>query len=94
MGSSKFAAVTIVAARECCSAVQEYADQKILAAKAPRLPLDDCTSPSSCQCRSQLAAYKVPRRVVTVEAVQRRPTGKADLAWARERLLATEPSAH
>ena len=51
MGSSKFAAVTIVAARECCSAVQELAGEKILAAKAPRLPLDDCTSPSSCQCR-------------------------------------------
>ena len=58
MGSAKYAAVTIVAARECCSAVQELAGQKILAAKAPRLPLDDCTSPSLCQCRFK----KIPDR--------------------------------
>ena len=51
MVASKFVAVTIIAARECCSAVQELAGEKILAAKAPRLPLDDCTAPSSCQCR-------------------------------------------
>ena len=51
MGSAKYAAVTIVAARECCSAVQELAGQKILAATAPMLPLADCTSPSLCQCR-------------------------------------------
>ena len=51
MGSAKYAAVTIVAARECCSAVQELAGQKILAANAPMLPLADCTSPSLCQCR-------------------------------------------
>ena len=55
MGSSKFAAVTIVAARECCPAVQELAGQKILAAAAPRLPLADCTTPSACQCRFKKA---------------------------------------
>lgn len=68
--------------------------ERVAAVVAPRsgrrLDLTDLDA----HCRSQLAAYKVPRRVVTVEAVQRRPTGKADLAWARERLLATEPSAH
>jgi hypothetical protein len=51
MDSAKYAAVTIVAARECCSAVQELAGKKILAATAPRLPLADCVSPSLCQCR-------------------------------------------
>jgi hypothetical protein len=51
MGSAKYAAVTIVAARECCAAVQELADKKILAVTAPRLPLADCTMPSQCQCR-------------------------------------------
>ncbi len=51
MGSPKFAAVTIVAARECCSAVQKLAGQKMLAATAPRLPLADCTAPARCQCR-------------------------------------------
>ncbi|MCC5952626.1 MAG: acyl-CoA synthetase [Acidimicrobiia bacterium] len=34
-------------------------------------------------CRQHLAAYKVPRRVVTVPKVERTPAGKADYAWAR-----------
>ncbi|HRW39511.1 MAG TPA: AMP-binding protein, partial [Aquihabitans sp.] len=33
-------------------------------------------------CRSRLAAYKVPRTVVVVEEVVRRPSGKVDLDWA------------
>ena len=33
-------------------------------------------------CRSQLADYKVPRRVVVVDTVVRRPSGKVDLEWA------------
>ena len=37
-------------------------------------------------CRSQLASYKIPRRVVVVDQLQRRSSGKADLAWARKRL--------
>ncbi len=32
--------------------------------------------------RSQLAAYKAPKRVVWVEAVYRSPSGKADYRWA------------
>jgi 3-oxocholest-4-en-26-oate---CoA ligase len=35
-------------------------------------------------CRGQLAPFKVPRRIVTVDQVQRRPSGKLDLRWARE----------
>jgi acyl-CoA synthetase (AMP-forming)/AMP-acid ligase II len=35
-------------------------------------------------CKAQLAAYKVPRGVVFVDAVQRSPVGKADYAWAKE----------
>ncbi len=35
-------------------------------------------------CRSQLAGYKLPRAIVTVEQVQRSPVGKADYAWARD----------
>jgi fatty-acyl-CoA synthase len=31
-----------------------------------------------------LAHYKLPRRVVLVEAVRRAPNGKADYPWARE----------
>ena len=33
--------------------------------------------------RAHLADYKVPRRVVVVDELQRRATGKADLVWAR-----------
>jgi acyl-CoA synthetase (AMP-forming)/AMP-acid ligase II len=35
-------------------------------------------------CREKLAAYKVPRSFVFVDAVQRSPVGKADYAWAKE----------
>ena len=40
-------------------------------------------------CRTHLASYKIPRRVVVVEQVQRHPSGKADLAWARRHLTET-----
>jgi acyl-CoA synthetase (AMP-forming)/AMP-acid ligase II len=33
-------------------------------------------------CRRHLADFKVPRRVVTVDQVRRRPSGKVDLEWA------------
>ncbi len=42
-------------------------------------------------CRTHLATFKVPRRLVVVEEVVRRPSGKADLVWARERILAAAP---
>jgi len=42
-------------------------------------------------CRGRLAAFKIPRTVLVVAEVRRRPSGKADLRWARERLLA-EPA--
>ena len=35
-------------------------------------------------CRSSLAGYKVPKDVVTVDAVVRSPAGKADYRWAAE----------
>jgi acyl-CoA synthetase (AMP-forming)/AMP-acid ligase II len=41
-------------------------------------------------CRRHLAAFKVPRRMVEVDAVRRRPTGKVDLAWARSCLVAAD----
>lgn len=34
--------------------------------------------------RTQLAGYKVPRRVVLVETVERSPAGKADYRWAKQ----------
>ncbi|MFF0222975.1 acyl-CoA synthetase [Streptomyces sp. NPDC004629] len=35
-------------------------------------------------CRTQLAGYKIPRRLVLTETIQRSPSGKADYRWARE----------
>ncbi|GKQ33887.1 acyl-CoA synthetase [Streptomyces sp. A012304] len=35
-------------------------------------------------CRTRLAGYKIPRRLVITEAVRRSPSGKADYRWARE----------
>ena len=33
-------------------------------------------------CRTELAGFKVPRRLVVVDRVERSPAGKADLRWA------------
>ncbi|MGW1893869.1 acyl-CoA synthetase [Streptomyces sp. NPDC002004] len=34
-------------------------------------------------CRTRLAGYKVPRRLVITDRIQRSPSGKADYRWAR-----------
>ena len=39
-------------------------------------------------CRPHLAAYKLPRGLVTVERIQRSPTGKPDYDWARRSVTA------
>jgi len=39
-------------------------------------------------CRPHLAAYKLPRDLVTVDKVQRSPTGKPDYDWARQKVTA------
>jgi len=33
-------------------------------------------------CRSSIAGYKLPRRLFTVETIQRSPSGKPDYRWA------------
>jgi 3-oxocholest-4-en-26-oate---CoA ligase len=40
-------------------------------------------------CRTRLAGYKRPRRVVWVDRVPRSPAGKADYAWARDLVVGT-----
>ncbi len=35
-------------------------------------------------CRQHIAGYKVPRKLVTVDAVLRAPSGKPDYRWAKE----------
>ncbi|MDV2478524.1 hypothetical protein ACFWDA_00145 [Rhodococcus zopfii] len=39
-------------------------------------------------CRTQLAGYKLPRKIVAVDEVRRSPSGKPDYRWAREVLAA------
>ncbi|MBW5483649.1 acyl-CoA synthetase [Streptomyces bambusae] len=39
-------------------------------------------------CRTRLAGYKIPRRLVLAPAIQRSPSGKADYRWAKA--VATE----
>ncbi len=40
-------------------------------------------------CRGKLSAYKLPKRVLFANVVQRAPNGKADYKWAKEHALAT-----
>ncbi|MEV2214059.1 acyl-CoA synthetase [Streptomyces sp. NPDC050997] len=47
---------------------------------AARLSLEEIQS----HCRSRLAGYKIPRRLVITETLRRSPSGKADYRWARE----------
>ena len=57
--------------------------EAVAAVVAPRtgttLTIDELTE----HCRSALAAYKVPRHLVLVEAVSRTPAGKPDYRWAK-----------
>jgi acyl-CoA synthetase (AMP-forming)/AMP-acid ligase II len=53
-------------------------------ADGAQLGLDDLDA----HCRPHLAAYKLPRDVVTVEQIQRSPTGKPDYDWARRSVTA------
>ncbi|MFD3615291.1 acyl-CoA synthetase [Streptomyces sp. NPDC058676] len=43
-------------------------------------------------CRSRLAGYKIPRRLVIAETLRRSPSGKADYRWAREVATSAEGS--
>ena len=40
--------------------------------------------------RTRVAGYKLPRRLIVVDEVQRAPNGKADYKWAKARALADE----
>ncbi|MCT9008638.1 acyl-CoA synthetase [Streptomyces rhizosphaerihabitans] len=46
---------------------------------APLPSLDDIQT----HCRARLAGYKIPRRLVITDFIQRSPSGKADYRWAR-----------
>lgn len=48
-----YRAISIVAASDACEAARALVGQRILAARAPRLPLSECPDPSKCRCRFQ-----------------------------------------
>lgn len=58
-------------------------------AHRPDQPVD--VASLDAHCREHLAGFKVPRRVVIVDEVLRRPSGKADLEWAAATVLAERP---
>ncbi len=43
-------------------------------------------------CRTALAGYKVPRRIVVVDTVERTPAGKPNYRWAKEMAVAAAAS--
>jgi fatty-acyl-CoA synthase len=57
--------------------------ERVAAVVAPRPGHELDLSALDRHARAHLAAFKVPRRVVEVAEVRRRPSGKVDLAWAR-----------
>ncbi|MFI5618714.1 acyl-CoA synthetase [Streptomyces sp. NPDC051567] len=58
-----------------------------LRAGAPEPTLEEIQS----HCRTRLAGYKIPRRLVITPAVQRSPSGKADYRWAKAVATRTTP---
>ena len=65
--------------------------QLVVAVVQPRsgttLTLDELKD----HARAHLAGYKVPRRLVLVDAIVRSPNGKPDYGWARDQAMATRP---
>jgi len=46
-----YVAVSIVSRGDCCASVKALNGQRILAAAAPKLPLENCSTPFQCRCR-------------------------------------------
>ena len=55
----------------------------VVAVVAPVAGYEPAEEPLRERVRAELAGYKVPRAVVSVDAIPRTPTGKIEVAWAR-----------
>lgn len=62
--------------------------ERVAAVVAHRIDRPVDLASIEAHCREHLADFKVPRRVVIVDEVLRRPSGKADLEWAAATVLA------
>jgi acyl-CoA synthetase (AMP-forming)/AMP-acid ligase II len=58
--------------------------ESVAAVVAPRVGHEVTLDGLAAHCRSALAGYKVPRRLVVVETVERTPAGKPNYRWAKE----------
>ena len=57
--------------------------ERVTAVVAPSPDAEPTLASVQDHCADRLAPYKLPRRLVLVDAVQRSPAGKPDYAWAR-----------
>ncbi len=60
--------------------------EKVAALVQPRPGRRPTLEELADHCRQTVAGYKVPRHVVLVDAIGRTASGKADQAWAKERI--------
>ncbi len=58
--------------------------QRVVAVVAPRAGAELTLDSLREHARSHLAGYKLPRKLVVVQEVQRTPAGKADYRWAQQ----------
>ncbi len=56
----------------------------VVALVQPAVPNTVIESELAAHCRATLAGYKVPKRYVGVESLQRSPAGKADYKLLRQ----------
>jgi 3-oxocholest-4-en-26-oate---CoA ligase len=56
--------------------------QQVVALVVPSSQTSATDTDLDAYCRTRLATYKIPRQYVRVAAIERRPNGKADYAWA------------
>jgi hypothetical protein len=47
----RYHCVSIVGGPDCCPAVKEMAQLRMLSAEAPRLPIKTCDRPETCNCK-------------------------------------------
>ena len=62
--------------------------ETVAAVIAPRSGHEVTLDALTEHCRTALAGYKLPRRIILVETVERTPAGKPNYRWAKETALA------
>jgi acyl-CoA synthetase (AMP-forming)/AMP-acid ligase II len=62
--------------------------ESVTAVIAPREGHSVTLDTMSEHCRTALAGYKLPRKIVVVDAVERTPAGKPNYRWAKEMAVA------